>query len=104
MQENSQAHVSSSALLELKGLLATTAQPIASSIVGAQHRSSSSGDADANLIMVQPSPGRVVFSTREAAAVATGSSTQDDLPAGADVKRTSEQTALLQRSASGDSR
>lgn len=93
MQHNGQPHVSSSALLELKDLLLTTAHSIASGITGAQHLPSGSGDADAHIIMVPPTSGRVVFSTSEAAAVACGRRTEDGSSAGADVERTSEQAA-----------
>ena len=93
MQHNSQPHVSSSALLELKDLLSTTARSLASSLPGAQHLPSSSGDADAHIIMVPPTSGRVVFSTSEAAAAACGRATEDGSSAGADVERTSGQAA-----------
>lgn len=93
MQHNSQSHVSSNALLELKDLLSTTVHSIASSITGVQHLPSSSGDADAHIIMVPPTSGGVVFSTSEAAAAACGRATEDGSSAGADVERTSGQAA-----------
>ena len=104
MRQNSQAYVSSTALLELRDILSTATRPVASSIAGAQHLSGSSGDADANLIMVQPTSGRVVLSTSEAAAVAAGSSAADAPPVSTDVARAPEQTAWLRKSASGGGR
>ena len=95
MTQNDLAYVSSSALLALKDLLATAAPSIASSIAEEQHLPSSSGDADANIIMVQPTSGRVILSSNEVAAVAIGSSAADGPSVGADVERTSEQAASL---------
>ncbi len=50
MKQNSVAHVSSVALLALKGLLTTSPDPIESTVAEAQHLSSSSGDADAQTV------------------------------------------------------
>lgn len=93
MTQNDLAYVSSSALLALKDLLATAAPSIASSMAEEQHLPSSSGDADAHIIMVKPTSGRVVLPSNEVAAVATGSAAPDSPSVGADVERTSEQTA-----------
>jgi hypothetical protein len=93
MTQKDPAYVSSSALLALKELLSTAAPSIASSIAEEQHLPSSSGDADAHIIMVQPTSGRVVLSSNEVAAVITGSSAADGPSVGADVERTSEQSA-----------
>jgi hypothetical protein len=77
MKRESLAYVSSAALLTLMSLLSATSDPVESTVVEAQHLSSSSGDADAYAVTLEDQSGRVVFSTRKAAAVASGSASED---------------------------
>jgi hypothetical protein len=89
MKRESLAYVSSAALLTLKSLLSAASDPVESTVVEAQHLSSSSGDADAYAVTLEDQSGRVVFSTRKAAAVASGSASEDGPSAGPDAERTS---------------
>jgi len=98
------AHVSSAALLALKGLLSATPSAIESDVVQAQHLFSSSGDADAHTVTVQNQSGRVIFSTGEATAVVAGDISKDGPPAGPDVERTSAEAAMVQRRTTGGGR
>ena len=53
MKQESEAHVSSVALLALKSLLSTGPYPVESMVFEAQHLSSSSGDADAFAVTLE---------------------------------------------------
>ena len=95
MKQDDLAYVSSAALLALKGLLSAATGPIESTIVEAQHRSSSSGDADAPTIPSQSE--RVVFPTGEAAAVATGSTPEDGPTSCQDAERASAEAPFVRQ-------
>ena len=92
MKQDNLAYVSSAALLALKDLLSAAPDPIESTVVEAQHLSSSTGDADVPTIPSQSE--RVVFPTGEAAAVATGSTPEDDPTSCQDAKRASAEAPL----------
>jgi len=101
MKQNSVAHVSSAALLELMGLLSPAVDPIESSVVQAQHLSSSSGGADADNVTIQSLSGRAVFSSGAVAAAATGRLSADGAVVGQDDERTSPERAPPQRAGGG---
>ena len=60
MKQDSVPYVSSAALQELKDLLSPAVDLIESSVVQAQHLSSSSGGADADNVTIQNQSGRAV--------------------------------------------
>jgi len=104
MKQDSLAFVSSAALLALTVLLSPAADAIESSASEAQHLSRSSGDADAHEA-IQEQPRRVIFSTGEAAGVATGSTPEDDPPFCQDAERASAEAPFVrQQSAAGGGR
>jgi hypothetical protein len=102
MKQDNLAHVSSAALLALKDLLSAAPDPIESTVLEAQHHSSSSGDADAPTIPSQSE--RVVFPASEAAAVAPGSTSENGPPVGSDAERASAEAACVQQRATGGGR
>jgi hypothetical protein len=104
MKQNGLAHVSSVALLALKGLLTTSPDPIESTVVEAQHLSSSSGDADAHTVTIWSPTRRAVYSTSEAAAVATGSAGEDGPPVGPDAERVSVEAVFVRQRTTGGGR
>jgi hypothetical protein len=75
------------ALLALQHLLSAATGPSEPGVVQAQHHSSSSGDADAQIDSVKNPSRRVVFSTREAPRVTSGSAAEDGPTAGQDAER-----------------
>lgn len=95
MKQDNLAYVSSAALLALKDLLSAVPDPIESTVVEAQHLSSSTGDADAPTIPSQSE--RVVFPTGEAAAVATGSTPEDDPASCQDAERASAEAPFVRQ-------
>lgn len=94
MKQESEAHVSSVALLALKSLLSTGPYPVESMVFEAQHLSSSSGDADAFAVTLEDQSRRAVFSAHEASAVANGGPPEDGPIAGSDAERTSTAPAI----------
>jgi hypothetical protein len=80
-------YVDYAALLALEHLLSATTGPSERGVIQAQHHSSSSGDADAQIDSVEDPSRRVVFSTREAPRVTSGSAAEDGPTAGQDAER-----------------
>jgi len=101
MKQDSLAYVSSAALLELTSLLSPAVDPIESSVVQAQHLSSSSGGADVDNVTIQSQSGRAVFSPGAVAAAATGSLSADGAVVGPDDERTSAEGSSPQRAGGG---
>ena len=101
MKQDSVAYVSSAASLDLTCLLSAAVDPIESSVVQAQHLSSSSGGVDADNVAIQNQSGRAVFSSSAVAAAATGSLSADGAVVGPDDERTSAEGASPQRAGGG---